>query len=76
MSSMPIIKAFADELRAVFGVDEMNAAMKQHGYLAKEGGRCIDTRTLRYTREVSLVDMVVRRSDGASSAAVRGARGR
>lgn len=41
---MPIVKRWADELRAAFGADEFNAGLKSQGYLASEGGRVIDTR--------------------------------
>lgn len=42
--SMPTVKAWADDLRAVFGAAEINAGFKSLGYFASEGGRVIDTR--------------------------------
>jgi hypothetical protein len=41
---MPQVKAWADELRSVFGVDTINAGLRQHGYYASEGGVTVDTR--------------------------------
>lgn len=58
---MPTVAAWANDLRAVFGTDEINDALHRHGYYASEGGRTIDTRPTqrRPQREVSLTDMVV-----------------
>lgn len=44
---MPTVKLWADDLRAVFGADEMRDALKSQGYYASEGGRTIDTRKLK-----------------------------
>ena len=41
---MPTVKRWADDLRAVFGHAEMQAAMRDQGYFASEGVRTIDTR--------------------------------
>jgi len=50
---MPTIKRWADDLRTVFGHDEMNEAMRMYGYMAEEGGRLIDTRPRRELRAVT-----------------------
>ncbi len=60
---MPTVAGWANDLRAVFGSDEINDALRQSGYYASEGGRTIDTRPrMRPSREVSLADMVVIKS--------------
>lgn len=56
---MPTIARWANELRAAFGHDAMQEAMRRYGYMAQENGRTIDTRTQRPLRELSLTDMVV-----------------
>lgn len=43
-ATMPHVKRWADDLRAVFGAAEFDAGLRQFGYLANEGGRHIDTR--------------------------------
>ena len=57
---MPTIKRWADQLRAVFGADAMNEAMRHHGYLAQEGGRTIDTRMRRDLRAFSPATPVIK----------------
>ncbi len=47
--SMPHVKRWADELRAVFGAAEFDAGLRQYGYLAEEGGRRIDTRKAHFS---------------------------
>lgn len=59
-SPMPTVAAWADDLRAAFGVEEFNAALRKSGYFASENGRAIDTRTLMYGAEISARDMVIR----------------
>jgi hypothetical protein len=57
---MPTVAGWANDLRAVFGTDEINDALRQAGYYASEGGRTIDTRPRnRPMREVSVAEMVV-----------------
>lgn len=59
-SPMPTVSAWADDLRAVFGVAEMNEALRKSGYMASENGRTIDTRKLLGGAEISACDMVIR----------------
>ena len=59
-SPMPTVSAWADDLRAVFGVAEMNEALRKSGYMARENGRTIDTRRLLCGAEISARDMVIR----------------
>jgi len=56
---MPNVKRWADDLRDVFGVEEMNEALRKSGYMAREGGRTIDTRTLLAGAEISAAQMVI-----------------
>ena len=44
---MPTISAWANELRAVFGAAEINAAIRQHGYYARENGAEVGCRADR-----------------------------
>ena len=61
---MPNVARWANELRAVFGADAMNDAMRRQGYLAIEAGRTIDTRPQRIqpAREVSAAAMVIEKT--------------
>jgi hypothetical protein len=59
MSSMPTVKVWADELRAVFGAAEFNAGLKRFGYLASEGGQTIDTRKFKGEVGVTADQMVL-----------------
>jgi hypothetical protein len=59
--SMPTIKSWVDLLREVFGAAEIDAALRQFGYLASEGGREIDTRKDKAERGFTLAEMVVLR---------------
>jgi hypothetical protein len=59
MSSMPTVKVWADELRAVFGAAEFNAGLKHFGYLASEGGQTIDTRKFKGEVGVTVDQMVI-----------------
>lgn len=59
-SPMSTVSAWADDLRAVFGVAEMNEALRKSGYMASENGRTIDTRKLLAGVEISARDMVIR----------------
>lgn len=43
-SPMPTIQRWANDLRSVFGVADMDSAMRQYGYYASEAGRVVDTR--------------------------------
>ncbi len=72
-SPMPTVKRWADDLRAAFGADEMQAAMKSQGYYASEGGRTIDTRKPIGGTLISAADMVI---GPQAEAEKRGARGR
>ncbi len=56
---MPSVKRWADDLRAVFGADEMNEALRKSGYMAMENGRSIDTRKLLGGAEISAAQMVI-----------------
>jgi hypothetical protein len=71
---MPNVARWANELRAVFGVDEFNEGLRRYGYMASEGGRTIDTRSQRPMREVSLADMVVIKTPHPASAGKGSAR--
>lgn len=44
---MPTISRWTNDLRAFFGHDEMQTALREQGYYASEGGRTIDTRKLK-----------------------------
>lgn len=70
---MPSVKRWADDLRAAFGADEMQAAMRSQGYYASEGGRTIDTRKPTNGTLVAASDMVI---GPQAEAEKRGARGR
>jgi hypothetical protein len=57
---MPIVAAWADDLRSAFGAEEFNEALRKSGYFASENGRTIDTRKLMGGAEISARDMVIR----------------
>lgn len=57
---MPTVAAWADDLRTIFGVAEMNEALRKSGYMASENGRTIDTRKLLGGAEICARDMVIR----------------
>lgn len=44
---MPTIARWTNDLRAVFGHDEMQTSLREQGFYASEGGRTIDTRKLK-----------------------------
>lgn len=69
-SPMPTVSAWADDLRAAFGVAEMNEALRKSGYMASENGRTIDTRKLFGGAEISARDMVIRPLPDVAPAAV------
>ena len=56
---MPTVKRFADDLREAFGAAEIDAALREQGYYASEGGRTIDTRKPLGSREIAATDMVI-----------------
>jgi hypothetical protein len=56
---MPTVKRWADDLRAVFGADEMRDALKSQGYYASEGGRTVDTRTVKLSEGVPVSHVVI-----------------
>ncbi|MBK6403484.1 MAG: hypothetical protein IPN12_00240 [Rhodocyclaceae bacterium] len=70
---MPTISAWANELRAVFGAAEINAAIRQHGYYARENGAEVGCRA-DLSNAVSLEHMVIIRP--TAEAPQRGPRGR
>lgn len=57
-SPMPQVSAWADELREVFGAEEIHAAMKAHGFYAAENG-IEKGRRLDLTNSVSAAQMVI-----------------
>ncbi len=57
---MPQVSAWANELREVFGAEEINAAIKAHGYYAAENGVELGRR-VDLTNSVTLTQMVVRK---------------
>ena len=57
--SMPTVKAWADDLRSIFGAAEFDAGLRLRGYLAQENGRTIDTRKPQAGVEVSARNMVI-----------------
>jgi hypothetical protein len=58
--TMPQVSAWANELREVFGADDVNSAIKTHGYYAAENGVEMGSR-VDLTDSVSLAQMVVRK---------------
>lgn len=58
---MPNVKRWADDLRAVFGAAEIDAALRAQGFYASEAGRVLDTRTPLGSREVCAAQMVIQR---------------
>lgn len=69
---MPTVATWANDLRAAFGADEINAALRSLGYYASEGGRTIDTRKDVLAEGLPLSRMVVGSLAPAVKKAVRG----
>lgn len=70
---MPTVKRWADDLRAAFGADEIQAALKSQGYYASEGGRTVDTRVVKFSEGIPVSQLVVGPQAGTLQ---KGGRGR
>ena len=68
---MPTVKRWADDLRAVFGAADIQAAMRDLGYYASEAGRTIDTR-----KPLGSVEVVATPAPGVVVVTTGAARGR
>lgn len=71
-STMPTISRWTDDLRAAFGRDEMQAALREQGYYASEGGRTIDTRKLKFGEGLPVSMLVIGPQASAQKKVVRG----
>lgn len=71
-SPMPIVSAWTNDLRAVFGRDEMQTALREQGYYASEGGRTIDTRKLKLGEGLPVSMLVIGPQASAQKKVVRG----
>ena len=71
-SPMPTIARWTNELREVFGRDEMQATLREQGYYASEGGRTIDTRKLKLGDGLSVSMLVIGPQASAQKKVARG----
>lgn len=69
---MPTVSSWAEDLRAVFGRDEMQATLREQGYYASEGGRTIDTRKLKLGEGLSVSMLVIGPQASAQKKVARG----
>lgn len=59
-TKMPQVSAWANDLRSVFGADEMNSAMRAQGYYARENGVEIGARRYPEDAGITADRMVIR----------------
>lgn len=71
-SPMPTISGWTNDLRAVFGHAEMQAALRDLGYLASENGRTIDTRKLKLGEGLPVSALVIGAAPTVKKGAARG----
>ena len=69
---MPTVKAWADDLRGVFGAAEFDAGLREGGFLAIEGGRTVDTRKPLGSIEIPASALVIQRPVAQKQEPVRG----
>ena len=69
---MPTVSFWAEDLRAVFGRDEMQATLREQGYYASEGGRTIDTRKVKLGEGLPVSMRVIGPQASAQKKVVRG----
>lgn len=71
-SPMPTVARWTNDLREVFGRDEMQTALREQGYYASEGGRAIDTRKLKLGEGLPVSMLVIGPQAAAQKKVVRG----
>ena len=70
--SMPMVKTWADDLRAAFGAAEFDAGLRECGSFACEGGRTLDTRKPLGTTEIPASALVILRPTTQKQGPARG----